>query len=152
MITNTVDVLDLKRKLYQKYKDFNKFSDIDEERQEELRNEIAFLVANYERLDLYIKVVQSLLAYRRSTLSFDEKMFCLIEACDPNLVFLKTFQKFGSPKKGDVEYDQYINAVRESCGFRDDNLRKFESFYYRNIILKKQSQEEVKTLSRTKNK
>jgi hypothetical protein len=152
MKIHTANVIELKRKLYQKYKDFNKFQDIDEAKQEELRRNISFLTANYQKLDLYIKMLELLVCDYKTNLTFDEKMFCLIEACDPNLDYLRIFNRFGNPKKGEIEFEQYLNEARKLTGFADDNLRKFENFYLRTIVFNKVPEEQGKKLSRTQRK
>ncbi len=152
MVYPTTDIISLKHKLYQRYKDFKRFENIDEARQEELRRDFSYLKENYERLELYIKMLELLVLDYKRNYTFDEKMFCLIEACDPNLEYLRTFNKFGNPKKGEIEFEQYLNEVRNLTGFADDNLRKFENFYLRSIVFRKVQEEPQKKLSRTQKK
>ena len=146
-----IKIHDLKRKLYQRYKDFNKFYNINEERQAELRNDISYLTNDYSRLELYSRVLQLVVLDYKMNYTFDEKLFCLIEACDPDLLALKIFNRFGSPKKDDPLYSEYLKTVNEALGFSDDNLRKFEGFYLRTIVYKKYPEEpkDVKKLAKT---
>lgn len=146
-----INVYDLRRRLYQRYKDFNKFYNIDEARQAELRNDISYLTEAYSKLDLYLRVLQLVVLDYKRNYNFDEKLFCLIEACDPDLLSLKIFNRFGSPKKGEPKYDEYLKTVNEAVGFSDDNLRKFEAFYLRTVVYKKypDTTEDVKKLNRT---
>jgi hypothetical protein len=148
MIVQTANVIDLKRRLYQRIRDFEKFENINEERQEELRRDISYLTATYKKLDLYIKMLEFLTSKSTIHYTFDEKIFSLIEACDPDLEFLKIFNRFENPKKGENEFVQYLNEMRNLSGFADDKLRRFENSYYRTIVLNK-TQEEGKKLSRT---
>nr|MCR5483749.1 hypothetical protein [Bacilli bacterium] len=96
-----------------------------------------------------IKILELLVNDYKRNYTYDEKIFCLIEACDPNLDFLRIYNRFQNPKKGQIEYEQYLNETRKITGFSDDNLRKYENVYLRNIVLKKAEQKEIKTLSRT---
>ena len=146
-----INIYDLKRRLYQRYKDFNKFYDINENRQAELRNDISYLTNDYSRLELYSRVLQLVVLDYKKNYTFDEKLFCLIEACDPDLLALKIFNRFGSPKKDDPLYSEYLKTVNEALGFSDDNLRKFEGFYLRTIVYKKYPEEtkDVKKLTKT---
>ncbi len=150
MVYPTTDIISLKHKLYQRYKDFKRFENIDEERQEELRNDISYLTENNEKLDLYIRMLELLVNDYRRQYTYDEKIFCLIEACDPNLDFLRMYNRFQNPKKGQIEYEQYLNEARKITGFSDDYVRKYENAYLRNIVFKKAEQESIKTLSRTR--
>ena len=149
MKIDAVNVIELKRKLYQRWMDFNKFQNIDEAKQEELRIAISYLTSKYKKLDLYIKMLELLVCDYKSNFTFDEKIFCLIKACDPDLKSLEIFNKFGNPKKGQIEFEQYLNEVRKTIGFADDRLRKFENFHMRSIVFGKRSEEPGKKLSRT---
>ena len=162
LTTINVSVPDLRRKLYQRSKDFKKFEDLTEERINTLRNNISFIINkdeynsldNHGKLMLYIKILNHLVNNPRNGYNFDEKIFVLIEACDPNCDYLRTYIEFGRPQVGTVEYEQYLNAAMDKTGFKEDNIRKFEPAYMRNVVLKRQqNKEQGKTLSRTpKNK
>ena len=143
---NFINVIELKRKLYQRCGDCKRFTELDDMNIQFLRNDISYLKENNSGLDLYIKVLQFINTRKYPGYTFDEKMFCLIEACDPNLEFLNAYQEFGRPDKGTPEYQQYLEKARSLTGFADENLRKFENLYKQNIILKN---ERVKKLSRT---
>ena len=145
-----ISIYDLKIRLYQRYKDFNKFYNINEERQEEIRKDISYLTNNYSKLELYSRVLQLVVLDYKKNYNFDEKLFCLIEACDPDLLALKIFNRFGSPKKDDPLYSEYLKTVNEALGFSDDNLRKFEGFYLRTIVYKKYPKETKETKKLTK--
>ena len=149
MIYPTVDIRNLRQKLYQRNKDFNKFENLTEERQEELRNDIFYLKENYKKLELYTKILELVVLDYKRNYTYDEKIFCLIEACDQNLDYLRTFNRFGNPKKGEIEFEQYLNEIRSITGFADDYLRKYEYLYLKNIVYKKYQDETKKTLSRT---
>ena len=136
-----INVLDLRRKLYQKNKDFKRFQNINEERQEELRKDISYLTASNQKLDLYIRMLELLISNQTTNYTFDEKLFCLIEACDPNLDYLRMFNRFGNPNPNAIEYKQYENEIRRITGFFDDTLRKYEYFYLKTIVFKKVSEE-----------
>ena len=142
-----INIIELKRRLYQRYKDFKKFTSLDDEKIQSLKLDTFYLKEKYTGRELYANMLQYLIYQAATNYSFDDKMFCLIEACDPNLEFLRTFVAFGRPSVGTVEYEQYLNKAYALTGFRDEHIRKFEQAYAKNVILK--NNKDQKTLSRT---
>lgn len=144
-----INVIELKRKLYQRWRDFKKYTELDDMRIQNLKNDTKYLKENYTGRELYTNMLQYLVLQPCNFYTFDEKMFCLIEACDPDLTFLRTFIEFGRPDEGTLEHEQYLNQAYSLLGFRDEQIRKFEAAYAKNIMLKNNNQ---KKLSRTNDK
>lgn len=135
-----------KARLYQQHKDFKRFMNLSNMRIFFIRNETTHLKSSYKGLELYSKVLEYLNDGNNQRYSFDEKMFYLIECCDPNLDYLRIYNNYGRPDKETEEYQQYLSETKNVTGFTDENIRIFENIYVKNVLLKS----DEKKLSRTK--
>ncbi len=136
---------------------FTRFGAITEERREEIKELIKKFFEDEEDkktdINRYMKVLEflgSAGAHVRMP-SFDEQVLFFILACDPDLVYLKTYLNMGiisvkeieaAPKSKKRKLEKarseqlhnFTGSMREQMGFYDSKLLKYESVYFDEIV------------------
>ena len=140
-----------RNKLYMYEAHFNSFNDLDLDKLnliiEKQRIRFESSKKGYNR-NLELEFYNMIMLYitHSKDLTFDEKMYILITACDPGLITYEFYKDADILSIKDIKEDpslesarnnqikEYSSSVRDEIGFYDSHLVKYEKHYFNKFI------------------